>query len=298
MRHLMGLLMGLALVPLVSAPVSAQVLRGVLVDEHTGAPVELGSVVLVDENRDSVGALLSDEDGFFEFALPDDSQYSLIVSGLGYWSSLIGPFSVADDELRIIEATVAARPIPVAGVTVDAGEARLGSLVRAGFYDRLENERGEFITPDQIADADANFVQQLFYGTRSTRVFERQAASPISVRELRAAMWRTKRRNRHEVMLDEASDWFGRGGAAPTALGPWGNVVAIRRPDGGYCAAWIYVDGIRTFANPGESLADILPLGRVLAVEIYRAPFEGTLNFRDISRCECGAIVFWTNQAE
>lgn len=296
MRGLTHLLLVLALA--VPTAVSAQVVRGVLVDEHTGAPVELGSVVIVDQNRDSVGSLLSDERGFFEFSLPADGQYSLIVSGLGYWSSLVGPFSVADDEVRIVEASVAARPIPVAGVTVDAGEARLGSLVRAGFYDRLENERGEFITPDQIAASDAHFVQQLFYGTRSARVFDRQAESPLSVRELRNAMWRAKRRSRHEAMLESASEWFGRGGAAPTALGPWGNIVAIRRPGGGYCAPWIYVDGLRTFANPGESLADILPLERVLAVEIYRAPFEGTLNFRDISRCECGALVFWTNLAE
>ena len=297
MRRLTGFVMGLAVVLGAAAPASAQVVRGVLVDEHTGEPVELGAVVVVDQNRDSIGALLSDERGFFEFTLPDEGDYALIVSGLGYWSSMIGPFSVAEGEVRIVEATVAARPIPVQGVTVDAGEARLGSLVRAGFYERLENERGEFITPEQIAASSANFVQQLFYGTRSARVFDRQAGSPLSVRELRAAMWRAKGRNRHEAMLDAASEWFGRGGAAPSTLGPWGNVVAIRRPAGGYCAPWIYVDGIRTFANPGESLADILPLGRVLAVEIYRAPFEGTLNFRDISRCECGALVFWTNQA-
>lgn len=292
------------LLAMVTAPAEAQIFRGVLVDEHTGEPVAQGKILLLDEDRDSVDVTLTNDGGFFEVQAPRGGTYSLFVDGFGYWSSLVGPLEIEDDETRIVEARVSARPIPVAGVDVEtfASEVRLGYLVNNGFYDRLASERGEFITPGEILASNATYIQQLFYGKRSTRVFEQLASAPVSARSYARAMWDEKlqRRSRsaHQQRMALIRDADRTWASAGASLGPWANVVTLRKPTGGYCAPWLYVDGVRIMGATGETLSDIVPMDAVLAVEIYRAPFEGPLPFKDISACECGALAVWTNQGQ
>jgi hypothetical protein len=296
-------LVACALLGVAGTPAASQVVRGVLVDEHTGDPIAQGRILLLDEDRDSVGVTLTTDEGFFQLAAPQGGTYSLFVDGFGYWSSLIGPMELEDEETRIVEARVAARPIPVEGVRVEtfASEVRLGYLVLNGFYDRLTSERGEFITPGEVLASRATYIQQLFHGKRSTRVFEQLAEAPVSARSYAAALWEERRlrsgtaAERRTALLREMDR---NGSSVGASLGPWGNVVTLRRPGGGYCAPWLFVDGVRVLGAPGENLSDIVPVESVLAVEIYRAPFEGSLPFRDISRCECGVLAVWTNKAQ
>ena len=173
-----------------AASAGAQAVRGVLVDEHTGHPVALGKVMLVDADRDSVAATLTTDQGLFQLTAPRAGSYSILAGGFGYWSALIGPFEIREGEVRIVETRVAARPMQLRGLTVETqgahgiDEPRLGYLVSSGFYDRLAGERGEFITPGEIAAADAAYIQQLFYTKRSTRVFETPSVAPITARQL------------------------------------------------------------------------------------------------------------------
>lgn len=288
-------------------PVHAQTVRGILVDEHTGQPVELGTVKLYTVDRDSLDAALTDEEGFFELMAPESGAYSLVAEAFGYWSGLVGPFEVDEDEVRIIEARIAARPMAVDGLTVE-GKARLRGLAANGFYERMERGRGDFITPEEILTAEVTFVQQLFYGRRTTRVVPVPAMEPMTARKLHARLRRRATptnvtpgqevvpRDLSADLAKAATSRDDRWEPSATSFGPWGSSVAIRRPTGGMCMPWLYVDGIRVIPNPDESLADIVPMRDVRAVEIYRAPFEGELNFRDISRCECGALVFWTRR--
>lgn len=279
--------------------------RRILVDEHTGQPVELGTVKLYTVYRDSLDATLTDEDGFFELLAPESGAYSLVAEAFGYWSGLVGPFDVDEDEVRIIEARIAARPMAVEGLTVEGG-ARLRGLAANGFYERMERGRGDFITPEEILTAEVTFVQQLFYGRRTTRVVPVPTMEPMTARKLHARLRRRstpsnvtpgERAAPRDLSADLARDATSgndRWEPSATSFGPWGFFLAIRRPMGGMCLPWLYVDGLRVIPNPDESLADIVPMSDVRAVEIYRAPFEGELNFRVISSCECGALVFWT----
>lgn len=297
-------------------PVHAQSVQGVLVDEHTGEPVSQGTVKLLADG-DSVDATLTDDRGFFRIEAPGSGTYSVVVEAFAYWSSLVGPFELEDDAARVVEARLSARPMAVEGLTVEAAERRLPGLEAIGFYDRMEHERGDFITPREIATSEAVYVQQLFYGRRTTEVVPVQAKAPITARQLarirRAregpvqrvaddgrsprAEGQNDRGRADEDRARQIIEWLKRNRRSEpsaTQFGPWGSMVAIRRTQGGVCAPWLYVDGIRVIPNPGETLADVVPMREVRAVEIYRAPFEGTLDFQDISRCECGALVFWT----
>lgn len=293
-----------------AAPAAAQTVRGVLVDEHTGEPVALGVVKLYAENHDSLAATLTDDRGFFELEAPDEGIYLLNVERFGYWSALVGPFELEEGVARVVEARVAARPVELEGVIVDA-EARLRGLTAVGFYERMERGRGDFITPQEIASSGAVYVQQLFYGRETSTVVPVPAIAPQTARQLARRL-----RFRQPIQKGRAGgadDYTYRGSNLaidallreelqrpefnPNRFGPWGSMVAIRRPTGGSCVPWLFVDGNRVIPNPGESLADVVPMSRVRGVEIYQAPFQGELPFRDISSCDCGVLAFWTGMA-
>lgn len=283
--------------------VHGQSVRGVLVDEHTGEPVELGTVELYSMSHESLASTLTDDRGFFELEAPGSGQYLVYAQAFGYWAALVGPFELEDQVDRVVEARISARPMALDGLTVDA-EARLPGLEAAGFYERMERGRGDFITPQEIATSDAVYVQQLFYGRKTSVVRPLPAIQPMTarglarrLRYLQPAVGGGVRSGTNLATAQLMRERLQRREYSATLFGPWGSAVAIRRPTGGYCSPWLYVDGIRVVPNAGEALADVVPMSEVRAVEIYQAPFEGELPFRDISSCECGALVFWTSRS-
>lgn len=313
-RNVASVLLKLVAVTLVlfGAPrdVHGQSIRGVLVDEHTGEPVSLGTVQLFSTGHESLAEVLTDQRGYFELRAPDSGEYLVYAQAFGYWAALVGPFELEDGVERVVEARVAARPMALDGLTVDA-EARLPGLEAAGFYERRDRGRGDFITPQEIAASDAVYVQQLFHGRETTAVMPVPALEPMSARQLAARLRMRQPIQKGRVGGPDDFTYTGTNQAtdqlrfeklqrrepSATYFGPWGSMVAIRQPMGGYCTPWLYVDGLRIIPNPGEVLADVVPMTQVRAVEIYQAPFEGELPFKDISSCECGALVFWTSRS-
>jgi carboxypeptidase family protein len=252
----------------------AQTVRGLLVDEITGEPIALGMVTLVTEGRDSVTATLTTEEGFYFLPANGPGNYALIVEAFGYWSTIIGPFTLGENTDRILEARVAVLPLPIEGVTVEADvyEPRVHHLVSNGFYERMGQGRGEFITPGEIAMSGATYPQQLFYTKKLTRVFQTQTVQPRNLR-----------------------DNFARVEGRATTFGPWGDLVTIRTPKGGYCTPAIYVDRVKMIGE-FESLADLAPMSQVTAIEIYQSPFQLPvgLDLMDLQRDPCGALLIWT----
>jgi len=254
---------------------TAQTVRGVLVDEHTGEPIALGKVMLVTPDRDSVSATLTDDRGYFALPAGHEGTYQIVAEAFGYWSSLIGPFDLADGADRIVEARVSARPVAVEGVTVETEstyEPRVHHLVSNGYYERMGRGLGEFITPGEIAMSNAEWVQGLFHDRRITQVFQVPQEEP--------------RTSRSYARVENRA----------TRVGPWGDAVVIRSTNAeeAYCTPWVYLDGIRVLGEP-ESLAEVVSMRDVEAIEIYRAPFEIELEFLDLMWSECGALVIWTH---
>ena len=79
-------------------------------------------------------------------------------------------------------------------------------------------------------------------------------------------------------------------------IGPWNDALVIPNRTGpGYCSPSVYVDGVwLQQLNPGESLADVVRMEELLAVEVYEWPFGVPREYT--GQQACGVILFWTGR--
>lgn len=231
---------------------SGQSIRGMVMESGTGQPVNLASVLMFTAAGDSVGGTLTDSTGFFSLRVPDP-DFALRVTGLGYRTERVGPFSLrAERAVRVIEITLEPQPLSIEGVGVDA---RLPALAETGFYERMAEGRGRFLTPTDIAESDAWFTPELFH--ELDRVRPQYSAAPWD-------RW---------ISLMSAT---GGGVCEPRIFidGVW------LRPE---------------FRLPGEGLDDAVPLEDLLAAEVYWGPFQAPMRFQGTSRDNsCGVVLLWT----
>lgn len=241
-------------------PVSGQAVRGVVVERDSYEPVNLGTVVMVTAEGDTVGSALTDDSGFFSIRAERGGRFYLVASALGYRAIRSERFEVEDGGDKVVQLSMSPAPIPVQGVLVE-GEAssppEVFELVANGFYDRMMLGRGEFLTPQDIAAADVPYTPQLF-------------------RELAL------------VRLDPPVDRKG---------GPWNDQVMMRNVTlRGVCQPTLYVDGLWVELMPGEGLNDLVPKETLEAVEVYHALNAPPQYLRKTAYLSdgCGVILFWT----
>ena len=252
--------LALASIAAAAAPAAGQTIRGLLLEADTQRPIELGRVTLFTESQDSVGATLTNEDGFFSLVAPEPGTYQLVGTALGYRGSALGPFELDAGDTRVVQFQLGPRPIPLEGVLVGAEqleEPELAKLVHTGFYDRLAEGRGEFLTPGDIARSTVESTPQLF---------------------------------REMVTVELARVGGGRASA------PWNDRVLLRpKASGGACQPRVYVDDIYWdiwSMDPEPSLEDLVKKEDVEAVEVYGAPFGAPMRYQMTS--SCGVILLWT----
>lgn len=260
------LLLASALLWLAPQPVAAQTVRGVVSERATYEPIEGATVILIDASADTVARALTEERGFFSLDAPESGEYYLIASALGYGSVRSDAVTLEDDGVRIVELDMAARPIPVEGVLVETegGEPEIPGLAGTGFYDRLADGWGEFLTPGEVLGHPGEYTHQLFREMVTVEFVraEEGPASPFTDR----------------MML--------RSNAPPDTTGSGG--------PGWLCEPLIYIDGIRTELMPGESLHDAAPRDEIEAIEVHPAPFGAPLRyFPSFEPGSCGVILIW-----
>lgn len=247
-----------AVLLLCAAAAQSQVVRGVVADRGSYQPIDLATVLLVDAGLDTLDQTITDDRGYFAFDLPGSGEYYLIASALGYQAIRSESVWVGAGEVRIVEVMMDSRPLPVEGLVVEAqmDEPQVAGLIPTGFYDRMAEGRGEYLTPGQIAGSGVRYPQQLFWGMRTVRVHQRSHDRP----------------------------------------GIWNDILVIpNRTGAGYCRPSIYVDGrwIRDeMLAEGESLADIVYKDELLGVEVYEWPFGIPRQYT--GKQSCGVILFWT----
>lgn len=231
---------------------AGQSIRGVVVDAGSRSPVNLASVLVFGASGDSVSAMLTDSTGFFELQAPHE-EFVLRVSALGYHSARVGPFRLESaDAVQVTEVSLLPQPIAIQGLDV---EARLPGLAATGFYDRMAEGRGQFLTPTDIAESDAWFTPEVFHGLK--HVVPQYAAAPWE-------RW---------VTLTLAS---GQGNCEPRI---WIDGVWLR-PE---------------FRHPGEGLDGALPLEDLLAAEVYWGSFQAPIRYQGTTKDNpCGVVLLWT----
>lgn len=250
---------------------AAQSVAGLILEEFTEEPVRLARVVLATLEGDSVASALTDENGYFAVRASEAGRFYLLASAFGYRASRSERLELESDQRRVVQMHLSLRPLPVEGVTVEAGPGdgpRIPELEARGFYDRLERGEGEFLSPGQIASHPGTYTPQLFREMTSVWLLPPEQGS----------------------------------------LGPWSDRVWIRQREGrqraddgtprGLCEPHLWVDDVRVELMPGESLDDLVPKAELEGIEVFVAPFGPPLRYlRDADpERACGAILFWTNR--
>lgn len=245
---------------------TAQTIRGVVSERATYEPIEGATVILIDTSADTLGRTITDERGFFSLDAPGSGDYYLIASALGYGPVRSDAVTLEDDAVRIVELDMAARPIPVEGVLVETegGEPEIPGLAGTGFYDRLADGWGEFMTPGEVLGHSGEYTHQLFREMVTVELVRAEEGPTLPFTD--------------RIML--------RSNAPPDTL------VAGGEP--WLCEPLIYIDGVRTELMAGESLHDAAPRDEIEAIEVHPAPFGAPLRyFPDFKPGACGVVLIW-----
>jgi hypothetical protein len=251
-----------------ASPLSAQTIRGRLLEQGAERPVELGRVLLVDAAGDPLAGALTDSTGHFSLSAPSPGSFFLTAEALGYRSSHVGPLELEAGMETTVELRIEPEALPLEGLAVEVDAADTPPFVADGFLERMRAGRGEFLTPEDIWNSDARFTPQLFRG------LDRVVVRP----GLRGGLWN------QQVLMRR---------------------VLPRRGEM-YCTPHVFLDGIRVPSPPGAppdyltrderaaleiSLEEVVSREDLAAVEIYdelRAPL------RYVSGSSCGVILLWT----
>ena len=249
-----GVVVGTLLLAVLAHPLQGQTIRGLVLERATDRPIELGTVILVDQNRDTIASTLTDENGFFSLASRQGGTFRLVADALGYRPVVLGPYVVPDDGAMVVQVLMSPSPVRLDGLLVAtdrSNEPEVTTLVHTGFYDRLAEGKGEFLTPGEIARSTERWTVSLFW----------------------------------EMSYVVRAVHGGNG------YGPWDDKVQIQDRYKDWCTPRIVVDGVWIQMMPGENLSDIVPKDDLEAIEVYQAP-DGPARY--LSTDQCGVILFWT----
>jgi len=143
--------------------VSAQVIQGHLYDTETGEPVINGTVVLLKDLGTVVARTEADSVGAYSLIAPGLGMYSLRATGLGYISTPTLQFDVGEEGSVTVNVYLHPEPIELDSLLVEAERQRiLPHLETQGFYRRLEEGFGSFITPEEIEKRNPRYFGDLF----------------------------------------------------------------------------------------------------------------------------------------
>lgn len=160
--------LGTALVALAlsSGPASAQVIRGVLIDDATSFPVPGATIVLLGVDRPVEKRALSDSLGVFWFQA-DLGDYRLRAERLGYGTTRSLPFRVTALDTVDVEFRISADAVELAPLTVSVG----GPPGRELFEERMRAGEGVHFTPAMVDSLrPSEYVGEIFRHAEKTWV--------------------------------------------------------------------------------------------------------------------------------
>ena len=135
---------------LAAPPLPAQTLvRGILLDAASGGPLPEGTVVISANRGRWQASVQTDSVGGFEFQDVSPGPYRMRATRLGYRDA-VGELALSADSVVELEVRLAAASVILAPVTVVSRSTRDVSPVLRGFYARMTNGAGRFITREEI----------------------------------------------------------------------------------------------------------------------------------------------------
>ena len=155
----------------ISSSLSAQTVRGLVVDDSTRRPVVGASVALFDESGKLRSRAMSDAHGFYSLPVPGPGAYALKTEASDYTTFVTPDFEVGASQNVDIELRVSrqgATSLAAADVTTERVPFALGPL--RGFYERRERGSGEFVTRQEIEETGPVRFTDILYLTQSAKV--------------------------------------------------------------------------------------------------------------------------------
>jgi len=159
--------LGIALPP----SAAAQTVEGRILDAQTGEPIRAGVIRL----RSSLGSVVnqteSDSLGAYSVTAPSLGLYSLHVTALGYRSTPTLQFDVGAGAPTSVDVLLEPEPIELDSLAVEAeGRRTIPHLERSGFYQRMDEGFGQFITPEEIEERHPRYFADLLRDVAGLRV--------------------------------------------------------------------------------------------------------------------------------
>ena len=261
-------------------PVSAQQLRGRLLDVESGEPLASGLVTLLTASQIRVTTAVTDEQGHWKLEVPVAGTYYVSARRIGYQPWTAGPVEVkrGDDLSSVFHLRRLA-------ITLDPVEVRAQAtrkyLELTGFYDRQRSDFGHFITPEAIEQRRAVRITDLLLGVPGVNLVRMTTGSVGALYvQLRGSNPSDGGVCRPRVFVDGLL--FARGDSRPR--GRESRNVTERNLG----------DQIQRL-DQGMSLDDIGHPSTIAAIEVYRSATQVPVQFGGTSvGTLCGAIVFWT----
>lgn len=143
-----------------------QSIRGVVVENQSGRPLQMAAVEVTDTTGATVGTDITSLSGRFALALPGPGVYVMEVAAMGYERLTVGPFRVDTEAEPEVRLPLVPSPIPIPGVTATVERARTRVfLENQGFYRRKKMGFGRFFSPEEIEAADPLRYADLLAGT-------------------------------------------------------------------------------------------------------------------------------------
>ena len=130
-------------------PTFAQEIRGKVVHRTTGNAVPGASVLLLNETGMVQKMAITDASGAYSIIAPSPGNYTFRVDALGYGRHEEPQFGVLAG--RILELEIRLWDLTeIEPVVVTAESTTVAPGVLAGFYERMERGRGQYVTREQI----------------------------------------------------------------------------------------------------------------------------------------------------
>jgi hypothetical protein len=235
--------------------VSAQAIKGVVLDDNTGDPVDGVSVLLLDAGANLAAGVLSNQEGRFFLQAPQTGRYRIRLERIGYQTTTSSEVDLLPPDTVPVELRLAVEAIVLAPLTITSERPPLvmdTRLASWGYYDRkaLFEERGtglaHFLELEDIRRKNPMRVTDVFRDLAGVRV-----------------------------------------------VGTGGRRVRVRGLSG--CSPTFYLDGVELRLAGQESVDDYVIPSHLSAVEVYaRPPYPAQYAPRARGLSQCSSIVLWT----
>ncbi len=130
----------------ITIPAGAQTIRGTVLDSATSQPLPQSTIELLADTQ-VVARATTDRKGNFTLRRAAPGTYRIRATLIGYRPRVFPTVSVEGSGETKVELRLAAVPVELSGIEVEAAAAQKTFLTNHGFYRRKESERGTFLDP-------------------------------------------------------------------------------------------------------------------------------------------------------